>query len=1054
MADHEWEPFQQEIERLYVLEDKPLREVMDYMASKYSLHRSQQQYRRQFTKWGLRKTLPSADWPWIERRVKKRKRGKDNKESEVHINGEEARPKKIVNSKYREGYTTSSFLGVTDSNLAASPRTPDGVVVFTPATPGMQVSWTGSLPWLQFIKLLRPSQGSDAPSPSSSLVVASPPGIKAISNKVNLQLMETLSSIIPWKKLQNPPNIHSSSRSSAALSILMPEEYDGQHDKWSMSFSTSKRGVGDRLAVELYLLSNNLTSHAPQGKTEESLRLHDSQVLKMLKDSGWDDSHHLKILLSTRGPTAESIAEKVFASMVRMMRVDMLETMLGAGMDPNGLIETIARGLITPLQFGAGCEDGLRLVKILILHKADVNVCVRERSALYYAIKIDHHWITNLLLSHGAIVTPGCLSALAEGVNLRLGNDLVQYMIASCPDINSRTGWQGSEGALVQAVKSNNVFVVDLLLARGAEINQLVSLPFVAGQFLPTTVLGLAVENASLQVIQSLLWACKDMNASFHGALYTSPLALAVARGKLGLARALLDAGIDLRAADSEEEMILLERAARHGDPSVCSFLIERGAKVDREPAGTLHPTSPFFSLLNDEYRGSPGSVLGAAIEFGDEDFIRSLINAGATIIGTKLQEIGSIQAAIMLQQIGVLPSILHFSGQKILVAAIVDRKWDLARFLLQAGMGFNAGMHGDGDDDDNGETPLEAAISSGNFDFTRALLNNGARVTDGALKFAIELTYDYDGDTELLKQLLARFYGDAPKAVAAAVCCCSLESLKLLREAKIDPTLTLQCFSEGWDMERYELSPPQSALEVAVVFAGVGELGCLLEWAQWSAERVGRALTTAILVGNHEVVEGLLNVNCDFTQEITIGAFSYGRWTGEETTFTSLQAAVSQQLVTAVEEISQKTDVNFLGEGVRRRTALQIAVEKGNMEIFNILLRHGAKMNSPPTEDGGVTALQIAAIQGYIGIARRLLDLGADVNEPPAKFSGRTALQGAAEHGRIDMLQFLLEEGTLIVGEGEEQYLKAVELAERNGHNAAARLLKSFKQTVQPSQS
>ncbi|KAJ5741118.1 hypothetical protein N7493_000990 [Penicillium malachiteum] len=1067
MADHDWAPFQEEIRRLYILEDKPLPEVMDYMASKYSLHKSQQQYRRQFTKWGLRKIAPSADWPWIERRVEKRKRGKEGKESEVHIDGEQARPKKVANSKYREGYNTSSFLG------AESPNTPDGVVVFTPATPGMHISWNGSLPWLQFIELLRPSQGSDAPSPSSSLVIVSPPGTKAISNKVNLQLMERLSSIIPWKKLQNPPNIHSSSRSSAALSILMPEEYDGQHDKWSIRFSTSKRGVGDRLAVELYLLSNNLTSHAPQGKSEESLRRHDSQVLEMLKDSGWDDSNSLNILLSTRGPTAESIAEKVFASVVRLMRFDILEIMLNAGMNPNGLIETIPKGILSPLQFAAGREDGLQLVGILISHKADVNFCESGYPALYYAIEIRHAEIANMLLSRGATVTPSCLLALAMRKDIWLWNELVQYMIESCPDVNSRTGWQ-DPSALVQAVQCENVFVIDLLLARGAEINELTTFQF-GREIDLTTTIGLAVKKGNIQVIQSLLRACKDINPDFGGLPYISPLTLAVSQRTAEVVRALLDAGIDLRAADSEGEMTLLERAARNGDSSICSILIERGAKPDREPSGTLNPPSALLlavkqgslptalilieanARLNDEYSNSPGSVLGAAIESGQEDLIQFLINAGATLIGTKLQQIGSMQVAKMLQQIGLLPSILHFSGQKMLVTALLNGKQELAQFLFQNGAGFNGGMQGD--EDDNSATPLEAAIISKNSLFVEALLNNGAKVTDGALESAIELMEEFNDDSELLQRLLARFYGDAPKAVIAALKSSSLESLQLLRDAKIDPTLTLQCYREGRDMDEYELSPPHSVLEIAVVFAGVAELKYLLEWTQWSAENVGRAVTAAMVVENYQVIETLLEVNCDFTQEITVEYPSskdvFGNFqAGAKETFTPLQAAVSQQLVTAVKGISQKTDVNFLGKGVRRRTPLQLAVEKGNMEIFNILLTHGAKIDSPPAPHGGVTALQAAAIQGYVGIARRLLDLGADVNEPPARYFGRTALQGAAEHGRIDMLQLLLEAGTLIIGEGEEQFLKAVELAERNGHNAAARLLKSFKETVQLSPS
>ncbi|GAA85520.1 hypothetical protein AKAW_03634 [Aspergillus luchuensis IFO 4308] len=139
-------------------------------------------------------------------------------------------------------------------------------------------------------------------------------------------------------------------------------------------------------------------------------------------------------------------------------------------------------------------------------------------------------------------------------------------------------------------------------------------------------------------------------------------------------------------------------------------------------------------------------------------------------------------------------------------------------------------------------------------------------------------------------------------------------------------------------------------------------------------------------------------------------------------------------------------------GKGEGRRTALQHAMNNGNIDLIN-LLDHGANVNSAPSEYGGATALQIAAIQGYLGIARKLIDLDADVNAAPARLNGRTALEGAAEHGRIDMLRLLLDEGASLVGNyGERQYWRAVELAEGNGHMAAAKLLTSFKDKVEES--
>lgn len=115
-------------------------------------------------------------------------------------------------------------------------------------------------------------------------------------------------------------------------------------------------------------------------------------------------------------------------------------------------------------------------------------------------------------------------------------------------------------------------------------------------------------------------------------------------------------------------------------------------------------------------------------------------------------------------------------------------------------------------------------------------------------------------------------------------------------------------------------------------------------------------------------------------------------------------------------------------------------------MELMNMLLDMGIDINGAPAQYGGATALQLAAIRGYLGIARKLIGLGADINANSAMFDGRTALEGAAEHGRIDMLHLLHKEGALISGDGEQQYQRAVSFAERNGHMAAARLLRSLK--------
>lgn len=128
-------------------------------------------------------------------------------------------------------------------------------------------------------------------------------------------------------------------------------------------------------------------------------------------------------------------------------------------------------------------------------------------------------------------------------------------------------------------------------------------------------------------------------------------------------------------------------------------------------------------------------------------------------------------------------------------------------------------------------------------------------------------------------------------------------------------------------------------------------------------------------------------------------------------------------------------------------RTALQAAVEKGNLGLTNIFIERGACINAPAAEDSGATALQLACIHGYLAISLRLLELGADVNARGAQKNGRTELEGAAEHGLIDTIQLLLNHGACTDGLHRAHYIKAVVHAERNLHSAAAALLKGHRE-------
>jgi ankyrin repeat protein len=128
-------------------------------------------------------------------------------------------------------------------------------------------------------------------------------------------------------------------------------------------------------------------------------------------------------------------------------------------------------------------------------------------------------------------------------------------------------------------------------------------------------------------------------------------------------------------------------------------------------------------------------------------------------------------------------------------------------------------------------------------------------------------------------------------------------------------------------------------------------------------------------------------------------------------------------------------------------RTALQLAVSKGDVVLIHTLIEKRADVNAAAAHNAGVTVLQLAAAEGYIGLAKLLIEKGADINAKGARWGGRTTLEIAADHGRIDMLEFLLrQQGVLTEGDYRRQYIRAIKLAERNGHNAAAHIPRQFR--------
>jgi ankyrin repeat protein len=79
-----------------------------------------------------------------------------------------------------------------------------------------------------------------------------------------------------------------------------------------------------------------------------------------------------------------------------------------------------------------------------------------------------------------------------------------------------------------------------------------------------------------------------------------------------------------------------------------------------------------------------------------------------------------------------------------------------------------------------------------------------------------------------------------------------------------------------------------------------------------------------------------------------------------------------------------------------------------GLLELFEVLLEHGADVNARDYDEG--TALQKEIEEQEFHCAYQLIENGACINAPASEGSlGRTALQAAASAGDVDMVEHLL---------------------------------------------
>ncbi|OQE04549.1 hypothetical protein PENVUL_c032G00765 [Penicillium vulpinum] len=1054
MANLDWEAHKAEIERLYIHEGKSLKEMIQIMRVVHGFWKSKSQYETQFAKWRFKKYhMGSKNWRLLDQNLKKR--GADQ---EVYVNGVLLEPKRVKRELGRQAFQTTIQKEVEKLTSRASPKMPEGVLVYSPAPSALELQWPSNLPWFKFSQYAFPhnAKGSfhfqseiDLPA---SLVMIQP------SHHVEEDWFLTLDSIFAWVAPHSQRELQVGSRMAAAMSIVMPEEYNGQHIVTSRELSSrSDSKLREFIRISLYLLSNKMVIEdtGPSGKEE--------LMLKIFRMSGLDNIVSLRGLISRENDmSAGAIAESLFGTAIKCLDTQVIKLMLEAGMDPDTLIIDVGFPLTrtaTPLGFIATKREiSAQVISSLLLqHKASIDLYHNGESALDIAVKHSNQIMVKTLASNGAHITPKSLhSAVKQGWDMQIIDYLLDYGPESLID------HVFPEGTIL-VTAANRVQTVKALLSRNANINAIQPIHS-HDQFngLGTTLIGLAAASGNVELVQTLLLARAEVNPEPRSGLCVPPLVLAVHRGRTDIVTLLLRAGSDVSLADgfiAPQESVgksLIERALTRDDEAMdriklCRNLLAKGGIASQREMEDFNTLQLFDAVIRRDaeavflflsfgarvttYDAKYGhNALVLAIRNGDSNIISLLQAAGATVAGCAIGYIANVEIALFLLHMGLLPEVLSTDGYTILVSAILAEDDDLIMFLLDWGVDkslpavfpeFEIPKY-------LRRTVLEAALCRGNLRLVERLVQRGSCIGEAEI-ITIVWRASVLHDIVVLRSFLDTFPTfslPSPTAFAIALLFDNYRTIDLLLNAGIklngtpevrshyrDPIKMELWDYKGWYYPRYHLllSDPKSVLELAIICQGddiiweeLSVVQSLVACGDWTKYEIGRAFATSLQHGDREIARDLLASGGDVHQfGLRFGRedSKHGRYP-VEIALTEGDTRLLQDLIAA------GLDPNRSSGG--HLTAVQRAVKCGNMKHIQMLLAAGGDVNSPAICHNGMTALQIAVQLKDIKITQMLVRAHADVNAPLNALNNKDEcpLHLAIKTGNNKLVRLLLQAG------------------------------------------
>ncbi|KAF2174820.1 ankyrin [Zopfia rhizophila CBS 207.26] len=263
-------------------------------------------------------------------------------------------------------------------------------------SPLIQVLWPSTLPWFRFQNLYLNDTAKKKLLPKARRV-------GNVSKEANHALTATIGS----KNLEICANLESIDRAAAEIGKFMSESFTGEH-----STRVKMLVGGDLLEAKLeafrllaYQLSNNLIEDV-----EDDLDASDYdkfvKIVDMFRDVGLPPDLWAEMFSAEQDRTSAAFAEALFEASVNCMALDIVETLLESGVDPNQPIWTpMTCNVERPLQLAADMRvRNLELARLLVRAGADIDAVTDEdeRPALHITAEWGTLEMTKLLVENGA----------------------------------------------------------------------------------------------------------------------------------------------------------------------------------------------------------------------------------------------------------------------------------------------------------------------------------------------------------------------------------------------------------------------------------------------------------------------------------------------------------------------------------------------------------------------------------------------------------------------------------------------------------------------------